>query len=150
MLLDLSLAIAHHLLMFALIVVLVIEMVAIRPGMPAARILRLSRLDLVFGMVAGLILVVGFARVFFGLKGPSFYLDNPVFWAKVGTFLAIGVLSLQPTRRLIAWRAAARGSSDYTPPAAEIRNVRQFMHLEATLFILIPVFAALMARGYGL
>ena len=35
-----------------------------REGLP-----RLARLDMIFGIVAGLVLIAGFARVFFGAKG---------------------------------------------------------------------------------
>jgi putative membrane protein len=127
MFLDLILAILHHLLMFALLSLLVIEMTIIRPGVRAAGIQRASRL----------------------LKGPDFYLSNPFFWAKIAAFLAVALLSLPPTLRLLAWRARLRANQDFTPSAAEVRKVRMFMHMEATVFVLIPVFAALMARGYG-
>ena len=149
MFVDLILAILHRLLMFALLSLLVIEMMTVRPGVRAEGIRRASRLDIAYGIVAGLILAVGFARVFFGLKGPDFYLSNPFFWAKIAAFLAVALLSLPPTPRLLGWRAKLRTEPDFIPPAAEIGNVRLFMHLEATVFVLIPVFAALMARGYG-
>ena len=80
---------------------------------------------------------------------PDFYLSNPFFWAKIAAFLAVALLSLPPTLRFLAWRARLRTEPDFIPPAAEIRKMRLFMHMEATVFVLIPVFAALMARGYG-
>ena len=47
---------------------------------------------------------MGFARVYWGAKGPAFYLHNPVFHAKVGAFLLVGVLSILPTVRIAQWR----------------------------------------------
>ena len=32
----------------------------------------------------------------------------------------------------------------------EVQNVKRFMHLDGFVFILVPIFAAMMARGYGL
>ena len=89
-------------------------------------------------------------RVFYGAKGPAFYLENPVFWAKIIAFLVVGMLSIWPTLRLIAWRNRIEREPTFLPSPTEIKNVRLFMHLEGTVFILIPIFAAMMARGYGL
>jgi putative membrane protein len=150
MLTDVLLAICHHLLIFALLGILVTEMVAIRPTMTSRDVLYVARLDIAYGILAGLILVVGFSRVFFGIKGPGFYLPNPVFWAKIIAFLIVGLLSLPPTLRIIRWRIAAAADAAYRPPADEVRAVRRFMHYEGMVFFTIPVFAALMARGYGL
>ncbi len=100
-------------------------------------------------MLAGLVLIVGFGRVFFGIKGSAFYLGNPVFWAKIAAFAALGLLSIPPTMRIIAWRRQAEANPDFVPAAGEVQNVKRYMHLEGFVFILIPVFAAMMARGYG-
>jgi putative membrane protein len=151
MLTDLLLAIAHHLLVFGLLGLLITEMVTIRPTMGAATVRYLAKLDMAFGIVAALVLIVGFSRVFFGIKGPAFYLENPVFWAKIAAFAIVGLLSIPPTMRILRWsRAASSAGDDFHPPAEEVRMVRRFMHYEGMVFFTIPVFAALMARGYGL
>jgi len=93
--------------------------------------------------------VVGFGRVFFGLKGPQYYLTNVFFWAKIAAFVVVALLSVPPTLRIVGWRAAGRSNPDFRPESAEIRTVRSYMHWEAVVFVLIPIFAALMARGYG-
>lgn len=150
MLTDLLLAIGHHLLIFALLGLLVTEMVSIRPSMNAATVRYVAKLDIGYGIVAGLILLVGFARVFLGLKGAAFYLYNPLFWAKIIAFLIVGLLSFPPTLQIIRWRAAANGNDDFRVRAEEVKAVRRYMHFEGMVFFTIPVFAALMARGYGL
>lgn len=146
---DLVLAILHHLLMFALLGILVAEMMLVRPELSGSRLARLGGLDLSYGAVAGLILVVGFARVFFGLKGPEYYFANIFFWLKIGCFLLVGVLSVPPTRRILAWRGKAKLDPGFAPPAGEIAMVRRYMHVEVVVFVFIPVFAALMARYSG-
>jgi putative membrane protein len=147
---DVLLAIAHHLLIFALLSLLVTELVMIKPGIASAIVLRLARLDIFYGVIAGLILAVGFSRVFFGLKGAEFYLGNWVFWAKIAVFVLVGLLSIPPTIRIARWRIAAAKDAAFVPPEAEILSVKRFMHYEGMVFFTIPVFAALMARGYGL
>jgi putative membrane protein len=146
---DLLLAIAHHLLMFALLAVLVVEMTLTRPGLDPRRLDRLGGLDFAYGATAGLLLAVGFARVFFGLKGPEYYFANVFFWLKIAAFLLVGMLSVAPTRRILAWRSRARTEPGYLPAAEEIATVRRYMHAEAMVFIVIPIFAALMARYSG-
>lgn len=150
MLTDLLLAIAHHLLMFGLLGLLATEMMMLRPGIATTRIIRLSRLDLAYGIVAGLLLIVGFSRVFFGVKGAAFYLENPVFWAKIAAFAIMGIISIFPTRHILNWRKAAQADAAFTPTEAELSHVKLLMHYEGGAFVMIPVFAALMARGYGL
>lgn len=147
---DLVLAIAHHLLVFALAAILAFELAMVRPGLAGASLKRLGLIDLHYGMVAGLILAVGFARVFLGVKGPDAYLGNWVFWAKIAAFLVVGVLSVQPTIRIAGWRRAARAEPAFALTADHVASVRGFLIAELTIFALIPVFAAAMARGYGL
>lgn len=150
MLTDVLLAIAHHLLVFGLLGILVTEMVTVRPTMTAKHIRYVAVLDIAYGIDAALIVIVGFSRVHFGIKGPAFYEMNPIFWAKIGAFVILGLLSIAPTMQIIRWRRAAAGDATFVPAPAEVRTVRRFMHYEGIVYFTIPVFAALMARGYGL
>jgi putative membrane protein len=150
MLTDLLLAIAHHLLIFTLFGLLVTEMVMLKPELPRATLFRLARIDTIYGIVAGLIVVIGFSRVHFGLKSPEFYEHNPVFWAKIAAFVVVGLLSIPPTIRIIRWRRAASADPGFRPEAAAVLATRRFMHYEGVAFIFILIFAAMMARGIGL
>jgi putative membrane protein len=141
---DLGLAIGHHLLIFMLFGVLAAELVLIRPGLDRADVDRAARIDLWYGVIAGLIVVVGFTRAIFAAKGWSYYEHNAFFWAKMTTFVLVAVLSVPPTMRYLRWRRAAA-----VPSAVEIGFVRRFLWLEVALFALLPIFAAAMARGYG-
>jgi putative membrane protein len=147
---DLILAIAHHLLIFAILAVLVMELMIVRPEMSTAQILRVGRLDIAYGVLAIAIVAIGFGRVFLGAKPWDFYIYNWVFWAKIAAFAAVGILSAQPSIRLARWRTAALKDATFRPPPTEVASVRQFMHYEAAVFILIPILAAMMARGIGL
>ena len=147
---DLLLTIGHHFLVFALVGILAAEVAAIRPNMNAGQIEHLGILDIAYGLVAGLVIVVGVGRVFYGAKGPDFFLANHVFWAKLGCFVLIGILSAFPTVRIIGWRRACKADPAYTVPPAEAESARRFMIVEALLILPILVFAAMMVRGYGL
>ncbi|MCW5695745.1 MAG: DUF2214 family protein [Bauldia sp.] len=143
---DLILAIAHHILVFAIAGLLFAELVLVRPGMTAATATRIARLDSGFGLAAGLVLVVGFLRVFFGAKPESYYLENGWFWAKIAAFVVVGLLSARPTVRFVQWRRAAAAAIPADPPSHEVATVRRFIHVEAAVFFLVPTFAAVMAR----
>lgn len=147
---DLVLAILHHLLVFSLAGIIAAEVVLVRNDMTASTVRRLARIDRHYGMVAMLVIVVGAARVTWGLKGWEFYVYNWVFWAKMATFAAVGLLSILPTIRFLSWRRQAAGDPSYRVPQAELATVRSCVLAQALLFLLIPAFAAAMARGYGL
>ena len=147
---DLHLAIAHHVLIFALAGVLAFEIGVIRQGMTGKDVARVGRVDLWYGILAGLIIAVGFARAVYAAKGWAYYSVNHFFWAKLGTFALVGLLSIVPTVAIIRWRRALKADSSFSPSASAIANVRRFLWAEAFLFALIPAFAAAMARGYGM
>ncbi|MCA3278604.1 MAG: DUF2214 family protein [Roseomonas sp.] len=146
---DLLLAVLHHLGILVLVGCLAAELTVLflRAGSHWAEIL--SRLDLVYGLSAGAVLSFGLARVFWGARGSGFYLENPVFWLKLGLFLAISLVSIRPTMTFLRWRRLARAEGG-TPPAAEIATTRRWVLLQAGLLLALPIFAALMARGIGL
>ena len=148
--LDLVLAILHHLTILSLAGLLAAELVLIKPGVSGAGLKTLGLADAGYGATAGLILVIGFSRVFFGAKGSAFYLENPVFWAKIAAFAVVGVLSIWPTIAILKWRKQAKADPAFAPPADEVVKVGRVLILELLVFALIPVFAAAMARGYGL
>ncbi|THD68674.1 DUF2214 family protein [Phenylobacterium sp.] len=142
--LDLILAIAHHILVFSLFGVLFGELVLVKKGVDLATVTRVGRIDLMYGVLAGLIVVVGFSRAIFAAKGWLYYSHNLFFHLKVGTFIVIGLLSIPPTLAYIRWRRAGA-----TPTDVQVAAARRWLWAEMVLFALLPAFAAAMARGYG-
>src|SRR5690349_6572686 len=121
---DLILAGLHHLLAFGLFGVFFVLFVTVRPGLGGAALGRAAIADRLQGAFAGLLVIVGVLRVIYGLKGPDFYLSNWTFWAKIAAIVAVGLLSIPPTLRLIAWHKAAKADPAYVVPAAEIGRIR--------------------------
>lgn len=147
---DIPLAIAHHLLVFLLTGVLAAELVLVRLELTAPRLRALGAVDALYGALAVLILVVGFARVFHGAKGAEFYLPNHVFWTKIAAFAVVGLLSIAPTVLIFRWRKRAKANPGATPPMNELTLARRCLIAEVAVFLTIPIWAALMARGVGL
>jgi putative membrane protein len=146
MLADFLLAYSHFILVFVLLGCLVAEIVLVRPGMDSAVLTRVGRIDLVYGIVAGLLLVVGFLRVYFGLKSPEFYWSSGAFHAKLALYILIGLASLPPTFRYIRWRREFTAGTRQVISADDVAPIRKWLHIEALLMLLVPLFASLLAR----
>jgi putative membrane protein len=146
---DLVLASAHHLAVFSLVALFAAEFALVRPGLAGPRIEQLARVDAAYGAVAGLVIVIGIVRIFFGAVDESYYWGNHAFWGKMIAFLVMGLLTIPPTMAIRRWDKARDAAPGYEPPTSEIASSRRFIHLQAGVLLLIPVFAAAMARGYG-
>jgi putative membrane protein len=147
---DLVLAIVHHLIVFALAAVLAAELALMRPAaMSPPTVKLLGRFDAAYGMLALAILVVGFIRVWYGAKGPDYYLHNHAFWAKIAAFAVVGLVSIPPTLRIAGWKKSLKADAAFMPPLPEIGKLRRWLLIEVHVFALIPIFAAMMARGVG-
>lgn len=146
---DLLLAISHHLVVFLLVAIFAAEFALLRPGLSGSRIGHLARVDAAYGGVATLVIVVGVLRVIFGAAGWQYYVTNYAFWAKMTAFLAMGLLTIQPTLAIRRWNKVGQGDAAYAVPEAEIAASRRYLRLQVGVVILIPIFAAAMARGYG-
>jgi len=146
---NLALTIGHHLAIFALFGVLVAER-ALLSGSIVENLRRLRALDGAYGALALLVLLVGFLRVFFGIKGPDFYVANPIFWAKIASFVAVGLLSIVPTVTILGWYRRVSLEPGFVPDPHSVGKARSFLTAELAVFLLIPIFAAAMALGYGL
>lgn len=147
---DLLLAISHHLVVFLLVAIFAAEFALLRPGLSGSRIGQLARIDAAYGGVATLVIIVGVLRVIFGATGWEYYVGNYAFWAKMAAFLAAGLLTIQPTIAIRRWLKASKDDTAYAVPGAEIATSRRYIHLQAGILVLIPIFAAAMARGYGI
>ena len=149
MLLDATLAFLHFTAILLVAGFLVAEAMLLRGDLGARDITALVRSDIGYSASAVLALATGLARALFGAKGWAFYADNPLFWAKLGLFLAIGLISIRPTLAFLRWRRAARGTAGFSVPAAQTGAARRHVLVELHLLALLPLAAVLMARGIG-
>src|SRR5262249_3384769 len=150
MMADLTFAVLHYILIFALVGILGAQAALVHEGMDGTQANRVAVLDRGYGAAAGFLLVVGFLRVFYGAKGAAFYLQNPVFWAKIAAFALIAALSVPPTITFIIWQRRARKEPGFRLAAADVRGVQRLIVAQAAVLLVIPLPAGMMARGYGL
>lgn len=150
MTLEIAFAYLHFVSLGLLYAFLVAELVAYRPRLSLAEAKTVAFLDLGYGLAALSAAATGFLRAFYFAKGWDFYSRNPLFWTKVGIFLAVAFLSLPPTFHFLSWREAFKaGHAPEIDPGVH-RRMRGFIVAEILLLPLIPLFAVLMARGVGM
>jgi putative membrane protein len=147
---DWVLASLHHLAVFTLAAVLAAELAILTLDIDSKGIKRLAGVDAAYGASAAIVVIVGVARVIWGAKGYEYYLANHVFWTKMALFLIVGLLSIPPTLRYLAWRRRLRADPAFRPEVSEIVRMRWYLRAEAAFFLAIPGAAAAMARGYGI
>jgi putative membrane protein len=145
---DLALAVMHHLAILSLILIVGAELALMRGDLTVAVVRRLASIDAGYGISAGVIVIVGVTRVVLGAKGWVFYVHNPYFWGKMATFLVVGLLSIHPTVAFLRWRGATNADATFVPSPDSVAAVRRTVLIEAALLGLIVAFAAAMAR-YG-
>ena len=147
--LDLSLAIAHHLAVFSVVAIFAAEWVLLRPGLDDQGLRRLVIIDRAYGAVAGLIIVVGVLRVIYGASGWDYYAANWAFWAKMAAFGIVGLATVPPTIAIIGWARARKADPHYRVADGALMAQRRYLWVQLVAFAFIPAFAAAMARGYG-
>lgn len=142
-------AFLHHLAAFTVAACLFYEWVAFHRNLTVAEARRIQRVDLIYGIAAGLVLLVGLLRVFYFEKGAGFYGISPFFWVKMAAFALVAILSIYPTIRYIGWNKALKAGQAPAIPEAEFVRIRWLLRLEMVGLALILLAAPLMARGVG-
>ena len=137
----------HHLCAFTLSACLIYEFVAFRKGLGVEEARRIQRVDLWYGISAGLLVAVGLLRVFYFEKGAAFYTSNLMFWVKMTLFVIVGLLSIYPTIRYIKWNPTLAENKPPVIPDAEYKNIRLLLLLEMIGLVLILFAAPAMARA---
>lgn len=149
MALDAFLAIAHHLAVFSLVGLLFVEFALVRGPVAGPAIARFGRVDALYGIAAIAVVTVGIARLVWGAIPADFYLGNLFFWTKMGALVAVSIVSVLPTLRSGRWRKALATDPGYAAPASDLGIVRRALLVELAILPVIPISAALMARGIG-
>ncbi len=144
-------AYVHHLSFMVCFAALALQRKLIRsePGRGDSLLIVIT--DVVYGLSALTLTLSGILRVLHYGRGTSFYTENPLFWLKVATFVAVGVLSLYPTVTFLrSWAGPLRRGELPQPSEALVARLRLILNLELAGFAALPLLAALMARGVGL
>lgn len=146
---DAALSYLHFAFAFILVGALVAEAFILRLPIDGRAARLLLRVDIFYGVSAVGIILAGIARVVWGAKGYEYYAGQPFFWAKMAAFAVVGLISIGPTRAFFRWVKSAGADPAFTVAEADAKRARRLVMIEVHLLALIPLFAALMARGIG-
>ena len=142
-------AFLHHVAAFIVFGALFAELMLIKHPLDERIARSLLRADAIYGIAAGALIVFGLVRVHFTEKGAVYYLHSIPFIAKILLFVAVGVISIRPTRQFIAWRRQMKAGGSPSTDASSQAKLRRVVHVELTLLTIIILCAVLMARGIG-
>nr|YP_009530288.1 hypothetical protein PMNZ_011 [Paulinella micropora]AXY62977.1 hypothetical protein PMNZ_011 [Paulinella micropora] len=106
--------------------------------------------DIAYGIASLLVLISGILKVLYFGKTSIFYIENPLFWWKIGIYLAIGGLSLYPTVTYVLWIIPLLRGNIPNVNQQVISRLSLILNTEIFAFIIVPLLAALMTRGIGL
>lgn len=140
-------AFIHHAAAFLVVATLMAEIVVLKGELTPTSARSVLRMDMVYGIAALVLLIAGFARVFYTEKGAAYYFASGPFLVKLGLFIVVGLLSIYPTMKFIGWRKALREQRVPELDAGTRRRVRLTIHIELTLLFVIMLMAVMMARG---
>jgi putative membrane protein len=140
-------AFLHHLSAFTLVSAIAIEFALIRGELTLSSARRLQVTDMVYGIAAGALLVIGLLRVFFFEKGADYYFHSHAFMTKFSVFIVVGLLSIVPTVEFLSWRGAVKAGQVPAIGARKLRLVTALIHGELFAIVIILLCAAIMARG---
>jgi putative membrane protein len=140
-------AFLHHVCAFTLVSAIAIEFMLIRSELTLASARRLQITDMVLGIAAGLLLIIGLSRVFFFEKGSEYYFHSHAFTTKFSIFIVIGLLSIIPTVEFLSWNKSLRAGQVPAVSAKKLRLITAVIHGELLSIVIIVLCAAIMARG---
>ena len=147
MTLEALLAYAHFLAILTMVVFISSEAALCRPEWINARIVeRLGKVDMVYGIAAGLVLITGLARTWWGIKGTAWYWGNGLLHLKLALFIAVGLISIKPTLVFRRWKKEL-DATGALPDEMQVRGTRKLVMIQAHLIAIIPLAAVFLARG---
>lgn len=148
MTLEALLASLHLLAVLTLVVFLSSQAALCRvEWLNAAVIDRLVRLDRICRIVMVAVLATGLVRVFWGIKGLSWYTTQPLLHLKGTLWIVVWLLSVPSARAFRRWRTQWHQSA-ILPLAVEVQKARWWVMVQAHLLPVVAVLAVFWARGW--
>lgn len=140
-------AAVHHAAVLTLMVCSLVSIYQLRQPLTVggARILRST--DMLNGIAATLVLVVGLVRVFYLEKGWSYYFGNGPFLAKLGFYGLASMLSLVPTLEVRRWHAPLQQGRLPTLSDQKLTALRTVAYLQVVCLAAMAACANLAANG---
>jgi putative membrane protein len=109
---------------------------------------RLVRVDRIANIAGTVVLATGLARSVWGIKGASWYWQQPLLWAKLALVLAMAGIGIGITRQIAQWHRCHL-KEGRLPDSAVVAGLRRRLMWSSHLTVVIPLLGVLLARGIG-
>ena len=117
---------------------------ALRSDLDGGALRRAFAADSFWGLAGALWIGSGLWRLLAGTeKSTGYYLQNHMFFAKIGFLVLLLLLELWPMVTLVRWRRGV------TPDVRRARRIAGISYAQAALVVLMVFAATAMARGIG-
>lgn len=147
MIINALFAFLHFVAAFGIVCTLFFEWLTFSKNPTFAEAKHIQQCDRWYGIFAGIILAVGFLRVYYFGKGSAYYFSNPFFLLKLCLFLMIGLLSVYPTITFIGWRKGIRAGQPPVISDQEFTAISLILKWELYFLAALVLSASLMAKG---
>ncbi|MFY0628201.1 MAG: DUF2214 family protein [Reichenbachiella sp.] len=139
----------HFIAAFGVVYTVVFELLTFQKNLSLLDAKKIQKVDMIYGLSAGLVLLIGFLRVFYFEKGSDFYFSNFFFLLKIGTFLVVGGLSIYPTITFAKWQKFTNKGEVPIISDSQFKWIKLLLKLELIGLIVIMLAASMMAKGIG-
>lgn len=137
----------HHAAALTLLVCTLVTIYQLRQPLTLRGARLLQKLDMLNGIAAALVLVVGLVRVFYLEKGAAFYFGNGPFLAKLGFYGLSSMLSLVPTLEVRRWRIPLKKGTLMIISDQKMTALRTVAYLQLACLAAMATCAKLAAQG---
>ena len=137
----------HFLAAFGVCAMVLYELVFLTqtPSLTTAK--NIQRADMIYGLSALLVVLMGFIRVYYFEKGPDYYFNNPFFWIKLNAFAGVGLLSIYPSIKFFQWKPLLKAKTAPILTTQTYHILRTLLILEVIGLLVMMISASLMAKG---
>lgn len=142
-------AFGHFIAFFGLASALTLQIALVRPSPDMDTAKRIQRADRAYGLMAVLLLIFGFLRVFYFEKGADYYFSNIYFLAKLAVFIIVGLVSIYPTITYLRWSREIKQGVAPTFSETDSIRLRKFLHYQLIGIGIVTFCASMMAKGFG-
>ena len=139
-------AFLHHVAAFTLVAAIALEFVLLRDELTLWSVRRLQVAGMILGIAAGVLLIVGLARVVWFEKGAAYYFANHAFLTKCFRSCRPSNSCPGATHLLVLVQPIRNGQVPAVA-AERLKRVRMIVHVELAAIVLIVLCAAIMAKG---
>lgn len=139
----------HYLSIGVIFASLAIEFFTLKEELTVKEAWRIVLADSAYGIGAIVILATGVLRVLYFAKDTAYYMNQPVFWAKMTVYLIVGVVSLYPTISFLKWIKSLLEEKAPEMTINQYKRLKNIIIFELVGFSIIPLLASMMARGIG-